>query len=426
MIVKTKNLAAALLRREPNLTGKDLEKARLYIAKYWPHLRRRHTKDDDHLIGLPKPYLVPADEPGHEFDFNELYYWDSYFMAQGLLDEKHKTLVIGILEDLFSLFERFGMIPNASRIYLTSHSQPPLLTSFIWDVYETYKLDKPWLKKALALAEAEYHNVWMGTEKPHWRQVHRGLSRYFDINVHNDLTEAESGWDMTPRFSRKALDFLPVDLNAMLYKYEMDFARGAKELGDQKTAKTWQRRAYHRKEVMNELMWDEARGFFYDYNFAKSKRGTVSSLAGYFPMWAGMVSDKQAKKMVKNLRRFEARGGLTATEYQSFSKVVNGAAQLVPGALPMQWAYPNGWAPLHFITVKGLQDYGYRDEAKRIALKWLRTCLAWFNEHGVFLEKYNVVQPGKPPAKGLYPSQIGFGWTNAVFERFSQEFIDNP
>jgi len=426
VIVKTKSLATALLRREPDLTAKDLEKARLYIANFWPHLRRRHTKDDEHLLGLPKPYLVPADELGHEFDFNELYYWDSYFMAQGLLDEKHKTLVMGILEDLFSLFERFGIIPNASRIYLTSHSQPPLLTSFIWDVYETYKLDKSWLKKALALAEAEYHTVWMGVAKPHWRQVHRGLSRYFDINMHNDLTEAESGWDMTPRFNRKALDFLPVDLNSMLYKYEMDFVRGSKELGDQKNAKVWQRRAYLRKKVMNELMWDEARGFFYDYNFAKGKRGTVNSLAGYFPMWAGMVSDKQAKKMVKNLRRFEARGGLTATDYQPFSKVVNGAVQLVPGALPMQWAYPNGWAPLHYVAVRGLQNYGYRDEAKRIALKWLRTCLAWFNDYGVFLEKYNVVQPGKPPTKGLYPSQTGFGWTNAVFERFSQEFIDTP
>ena len=41
------------------------------------------------------------------------------------------------------------------------------------------------------------------------------------------------------------------------------------------------------------------------------------------------------------------------------------------------------------------------------------------------LEKYNVVQPDKPPAKGVYPSQTGFGWTNAVFERFCQEFIDD-
>jgi len=50
--------------------------------------------------------------------------------------------------------------------------------------------------------------------------------------------------------------------------------------------------------------------------------------------------------------------------------------------------------------------------------------LNWFNEHNEFIEKYNVVQPEKPPAKGVYPSQTGFGWTNAVFERFCQEFVD--
>jgi alpha,alpha-trehalase len=76
------------------------------------------------------------------------------------------------------------------------------------------------------------------------------------------------------------------------------------------------------------------------------------------------------------------------------------------------------------MVVKGLQRYGYHEEARRIALKWLKTNLDWFNLHHVFLEKYNVVQPGKPPAKGQYPSQTGFGWTNAVFERFCQEFID--
>jgi len=426
VITKTKSLATSLLRREAELTASDVERARRYIADYWTELRRNHAKDDGHLLGLPNPYLVSSDEPGHEFDFDELYYWDSYFIAQGLLDEKHKALVVGILEDLVSLFERFGIIPNASRTYLTSHSQPPLLTSFIWDVYDTYRLDKVWLKKALNIAKAEYQTVWMGEAKPNWRQVHKGLSRYFDINMMNDLVEAESGWDMTPRFGRKALDFLPVDLNALLYKYEADFGRGAKEFGDEKSAKAWQRRANKRKEVMNKLMWDKLRGFYYDYNFTKAKRGTVSSLAGYFPMWAGIASDGQARRMVKNLRRFENRGGLATTDYQPLSKVVNGAVQLMPGAVPMQWAYPNGWAPLHFMVVKGLQNYGYHDEARRIALKWVKTCLGWFNEHGVFLEKYNVVQPGKPPAKGLYPSQTGFGWTNAIFERFCKEFIDNP
>src|SRR3989338_9610736 len=112
-------------RKRAELTAEDVNDARHFIAQYWPKLTRFHPKDNDSLIGLPKPYLVPAHERGHEFDFNELYYWDSYFMAQGILDKTHKDLVIGILDDLLNLFERFGMIPNASRTYMTSRSNPP-------------------------------------------------------------------------------------------------------------------------------------------------------------------------------------------------------------------------------------------------------------------------------------------------------------
>ena len=238
-----------------------------------------------------------------------------------------------------------------------------------------------------------------------------GLSRYYDINLINDLAEAESGWDMTPRFGRRALNYLPVDLNALLYKYEMDLAKFYRQIDDVRSAAKWEVAAGIRQETMNELMWNRIRGLYYDYNYVKERRGTVSSLAGFYPLWAGMVRQKRADQMVKALRRFENRGGLATTDVQQLG-------QFVPGAIPTQWAYPNGWAPLHFMVVKGLQRYGYHADAKRIAMKWLKTNLTWFNNHGVFLEKYNVVSPDKPPAKGLYPSQTGFGWTNAVFESF--------
>lgn len=411
-----KNITALGTKRN-ELSSADVAPAREYIKSYWPKLTRFHPKDDDSLIGLPKPYLVPAFEEGHEFDFNELYYWDSYFMVQGILDQEHKELVLGILEDLLNMFQRFKIIPNASRTYLMGRSQPPLLSSFIMDVYKAYSMDKKWLAANIKIAEDEYQTVWMGTNKPNARQIFHGLSRYYDINYLNDLAEAESGWDMTPRFGRHALNYLPVDLNSLLHKYETDFSEAAAILGDTEAVAKWELAANRRKNTMNDLMWSELRNLYYDYNFVKAKRGSVSSLACYYPMWAGIASDKQAAKLVANLRKFERTGGLTATDSTQIS-------QLVPGAIPTQWAYPNGWAPLHFIVVKGLQRYGYDADAKRVALKWLKCNLEWFKNHGVFLEKYNVVQPDKPPQKGVYPSQTGFGWTNSIFEYFCQELID--
>jgi alpha,alpha-trehalase len=406
-------------RPDKELTPEDVREAREYVAKYWDNVKRFHPKDDESLLGLPKPYLVPSYRVKTGFDYNELYYWDSYFMVQGMLDAGHEELVRGILENLMALFERFKVIPNASRTYLTGRSQPPFLTTFIFDIYQTYNPGDEWLKEAMALAEREYNTVWMGVKKPNERQVHKGLSRYYDINYLHDLAEAESGWDMTPRFDRRALNFLPVDLNALLYKYETDFARAAKIFDDKRAEARWDDAAKVRKETMDKLMWDRVRGLYYDYNFVKQKRGGVSSLAAYFPMWAGMVSEKQAAQLVKALRRFEHKGGLATTDALPLG-------QFVLGSLPTQWAYPNGWAPLQFIVIKALERYGYHADARRIAMKWLKTNLQWYNTEHLFLEKYNVVAPEKPPVKGLYPSQTGFGWTNAIFERFCQDYVDRP
>ena len=115
---KIKNLTRKFQLPKANnsvLTKQDVQPARDYIAKYWGTLQRFNPKGSGSLVGLPEPYLVPAYEESHSFDFNELYYWDSYFMVQGLLDEKHKSLVMGILDDLIYLFESYQVIPNASR-----------------------------------------------------------------------------------------------------------------------------------------------------------------------------------------------------------------------------------------------------------------------------------------------------------------------
>ncbi len=416
MIISTNTITRYLPKRH-QLDLPDTIGARQYIQGYWEHLMRYEPNDNKSLLSLPHPFLVPAFEDGHEFDFNEMYYWDSYFMIQGMLDEQHRELVSGILDNLISLFERYHIIPNANRTYLMGRSQPPFLTSFIFDVYDTYHYDEEWLCKRIAVAQKEYEIVWMGKVKPNARQVYQGLSRYYDINYLHDLAEAESGWDMTPRFGRKALNYIPIDLNSLLYKYEIDFARAHDICGHAQVAQEWRDQAKSRADVMNKLMWSGSRGLYYDFNYVKKRRSTVASLASYYPLWSGIATEKQARVLVKNLRRFEYKGGLSTTDGQM-------RKQFVPGVMPNQWAYPNGWAPLHLLVIQGLERYGYHIDAKRLAYKWLRTNLNWYHKHGVFLEKYNVVQPDKPPVKGVYPSQIGFGWTNAVFERLCRDYID--
>ncbi len=146
-LVSRSRLPFLSYRRDKDLTPADVQTARDYIAAYWKKLERFHPKDDGLLIGVPKPYLVPSYAEGHEFDYNELFYWDSYFMVQGKLNEDNKELVMGILEDLESMYKRFKIIPNGSQLFYTARSQPPFLTSFIFDVYHAFNPGEKWLKE---------------------------------------------------------------------------------------------------------------------------------------------------------------------------------------------------------------------------------------------------------------------------------------
>jgi hypothetical protein len=67
--------------------------------------------------------------------------------------------------------------------------------------------------------------------------------------------------------------------------------------------------------------------------------------------------------------------------------------------------------------VKGAPPWptsGYQQQASRIALKWLRLVVHRFEQTGLLLERYNVVDPDGP-TPGRYRPQAGFGWTNGVF-----------
>lgn len=393
--------------------AKEVAGAFAYIEEKWPQLTRRQTVDDGTSVGLPYPFIMPsvANETG--FSFQEMYYWDTYFIAQGLLTNGHNELAAGLLENLIFLARRFHIIPNASRSYHTNRSQPPFLTSFILEIYDKQKKNLHWLNARMHVAELEYHKVWTATEHPNWRNVFEGLSRYYEINLIDHLAETESGWDMNTRFKGKSLSYIPIDLNCLLYKYEVDFARWYKLKNEHDTASVWREKAKKRAEKVTEHLWSEDDGFFFDFDYITYEKSDVWSLAAYYSLWSGLATNDQARQLVDNLDVFIHEGGLATSR----------SPDEYLGDTPTQWAYPNGWAPLHWIVVEGLAAYGYPEEAETIARLWLNNNLEHFQKNGVFREAYNAVNPDLPPKPGLYPPQTGFGWTNAVFVDLAKKYL---
>src|SRR5712692_4444505 len=266
-----------------------------YIADYWPRIIRHQPHDEGTLIGLPRPYLVPSDGAM----FQEMYYWDSYFMALGVVGTEHEPLIGDMAENLAYLFERFGVIPNASRYYFLSRSQPPFLTKLTALAYALKQQRgdpeaQNFLRRMTAIAEREHETVWLGTQQPHHRLVHCGLSRYFDINYLEILASAESGWDHSTRCADRWLDHLPVDLNSILYAREQDLAQAHATLGAADKANAWRAHAAKRAATMRQLLWDGGAGFFCDYDWRARRRNPHLSLAGFYPLWAGWATKAQA------------------------------------------------------------------------------------------------------------------------------------
>ncbi len=380
------------------------EAALEYIESYWEKLTFFLPEDRGIHIALPNPFVAPTPEGGI-FAYDQ-FYWDSYFIILGLVVSERELvgLAKGMVDNLVYLFKRFGIIPSRNRYYNLGISQPPFLTSMALEVFERTK-DKNWLKEVARVAELELKNYWMNE----LHRVYKGLSRYCDHFITHLTAEHESGWDMTSRFNEKCLDYLPVDLNSCLYKYEIDLARIYGILNLREKQKYYVKRARARREALVNLMWNEDKGFFFDYNYRLKKQREFYSVAGFYPLWAGLASEDQAEELRKNLKILERDGGMANTQEKGLSREFK------------QHDYPNGWPNQQWIVIKGLLNYGFKKDAERIARKWLDLNLKVFEKTGKFWEKYDVVEcsVGK---SGRYPTQSGFGWTNAVFLRLISEF----
>jgi alpha,alpha-trehalase len=249
----------------------------------------------------------------------------------------------------------------------------------------------------------------------------------------NDRAVRESGHDTTHRFDERTADFVSVDLNSLLYKYETDFADLIENvfggdlpgLGENcRYARFWRHQAAARKTAMMALLWDEQRGYFFDYDFVNHKRSTYISATGLWPLWAKMLDAKNPDdlKLAKRAAAFageklEQPAGLSATAKESVESARHHDAR--------QWDYPFGWAPHQMLAWQAFENYGLDADAGRLAYRWLYTIAKNAHDYnGTIPEKYNVVtgshevfvEYGNVGTKFTYIATEGFGWMNASFE----------
>ena len=365
------------------------------------------TSYDGHLDDLDptNPYILylPNDfiTPGGRFVVQ--FYWDSYFINLGLLRSGWVEMARGMVENCLYLVRKHGMV-IANRKRWSAGSQLPFLSSMVREVHAA-TADDDWLAAAVPAIEAEYRGYWMNTD----HLTPSGLSRYHappwfpEASIPEITMDHEASWDLSPRFEKKdVLHLLPVDLNCNLYLYELDLAAFSRKAGSVTEADRWEAAAALRRERIQELLWSEEDGLYYDLDYVNGTLKRVKSLAAFFPLFAGIASREQAARVVSQLGLFEREFGLSTCD-QDY------------GFDDRQWNAPIGWAPLHWMVFVALRRYGYLADATRIALKWLNLLQRDWLATGALYEKYDVVAGSSQVLTDRYKNQQGFGWTNGVY-----------
>jgi alpha,alpha-trehalase len=436
------------------------------------------------LLYLPNPYVVPGGF------FNEMYGWDSYFIVLGLVADHREALARGMVDNALFEVAHYGAVLNANRSYYLTRSQPPFLSSMIRAVlddpasFPDQAAATAWLRQAYPQAVRD-HATWM---RPEHRAGDTGLARYYGYggpspvlemqdsdylrgvidwllahprqdpgylikaSQHPDAVEVvrlkktscdvqastvcagawskgyrlradyflgdramrESGFDTTFRmgpFGGSTHHYAPVDLNSLLYRYERDLHDFAARLGLSADAKHWTAAAEARRKAIDRYLWRPDRGMYMDYDFVAGRSSDYNFVSTFYPLWAGAASPAQAASLRGELPLFERKGGLQMSDHDS-------------GA---QWDAPFGWAPTNWLAIKGLDDYGFHADARRLADKFTGTIDRSFAADGTIREKYNMAS-GNADVKisaGYKANVIGFGWSNGVYLKL-QGLLQKP
>ncbi|KAL2261238.1 hypothetical protein VTK26DRAFT_4529 [Humicola hyalothermophila] len=303
------------------------------VIDIWPDLTRRYaghgncSECANSFIPVNRTFVVAGGR------FREPYYWDSYWILEGLLRTGGQYIQISknIIENFLDFVETIGFVPNGARIYFLNRSQPPLLTLMV-KTYVDYTNDTSILERALPLLVKEYefwttnrsvsitaedgktynlnrYSVNNNQPRPEsyredWITVNNA-SYYAESGiiypVKTPLNEtekaelyahlasgAESGWDYSSRWLRTPDDaakdiyfplrslnvrnIVPVDLNSILYQNEVIISEYLERAGNATAAEQFAEAARQRSEAMYALMWNATLFSYFDYNLTSSSQ----------------------------------------------------------------------------------------------------------------------------------------------------------
>jgi alpha,alpha-trehalase len=417
------------------------------IHEKWRFLMRRVDKKKlcskcgMSSMALPHPFVIPGGR------FREFYYWDTFWIVEGMITSELCESVKGIIGNMLTMIDEFGFVPNGSRIYYLSRSQPPLLVDMI-DRYMDRCIKNmdhkvSFLNTVISQLDRE-HAFWMTHRTVHMpndpskrlnvyradQRLPRPESFREDTMIANiykkDLqrailfqdiaSAAESGWDFSGRWFEdkqsmatiKTSKIIPIDLNSVLYNNEVKLSRFHGLLSNERRSAEYNKMAKDRLQVMRQTMYNQQNKSWADLDMATGKLVNEQYLSSLSPILFGM--DQQGDLLTHKDLIFKYPGGAVISETYT----------------GQQWDFPNVWAPYQYRLVNyHLNINKDRQAALNIAQRFVTSCYCGYKKYGYIFEKYHGERVGEPGGGGEYVVQEGFGWTNGVLlwllETFPEE-----
>ncbi len=347
-----------------------------------------------------------------------LWLWDSVFHSIGhrhLHPEISEQLILSVLETQ----QENGMIPHMSSPYWSSDiSQPPVLAWGALKVFEKTQ-NKSFLKKVFD-ANRRFL-AWCDAN----RRVDADALYSWNTTEKVDCRCDESGMDNSPRFDDKLL-LKTTDFSCFMANEMRMMSKIAVEIGEN-TAE-FDRRFEEIKNCINEKLWCDEDGFYYDVDANTGRFHKVGSVASFLPLFAGVCDGEKAEKLVKYMhdpKTFGTPFGIPclAADHPTFGTDM--------------WRGPV-WINYNYMIAEGLENYGHTAEADGLRQKTLDTVNRWYTITGTMFEYYDSADrlpPNKLNRKGAvvepydfrirYQAIRDYGWTTTLTFDLLNDWYNN-
>ncbi len=328
------------------------------------------------------------------YAYGEYYDWDLYF-------ENIYLSYYGIGKYNFTNF----------KVFLDREQPDGFVSRTLGITYPRPKqMFKPFLAQIAVLGSKQNGDSYEWLRARYYERLQKYVQRWFAYDTDGNglpVWNSSDASGMDNELSRAGdLDSYQdegVDLACELYRELQAMEVIAGKLGKAEDAAMYAKHASKLAKQINIVFWDDKDGFYYDRNQKTGKQIRLKSIAGFFPLWAGVASQKQAERLVHehllNPDEFWLKYPL-ATYARTEPDFYEGSR-----AGECNWRGPT-WIPTNYMVFHGLMQYGYEKVARELALKTVQMAL---NENAATREYYNS-DTGK--GNGMNPF---WGWSSLAY-----------